>query len=104
MEINKFVNRKEDGIFECTHPEATGVFKVKQPTFGLDMKIEQMVGVLAGVNPTEQALLMADRMATLSLCFDEAPEGFSPDNIIRVHEVVPALYEEVIDFWNSFRG
>lgn len=104
MEINKFVNRKDDGVFECTHQEAVGIFKVKKPTFGLDMEIERMVGVLAGVSPTEQALLMAENMAVLSLAFEDKPEGFNPANVIRTHDLIPALYEEVVAYWRSFRG
>lgn len=100
---SKFISRKDDGVFECSHKECAGIFRVKKPSFGLDLQIERMVGALAGVTPTEDCMLMAEQMAVISMSFDESPKDFDPNKIVRVREIVPELYEEVVAFWKPFR-
>lgn len=101
--MSDFIQRGENGVFTCSHPEGVGSFVVRKPNFGLDIKVEQMAAVLSGATPTEQGDLYAEWFSVISCGMESTPKDFDLNKVVDVKGLVPALYAEVTEYWGTFR-
>ena len=104
MPIYEFVQRDKDirELIHCTHPEASGSFTIRKPTFAARGELGRIKGVYLGAFPDPDSEIDAEVFATVSAGFEKTPDGFDPAKMVSFH-LMEALFQEVCAYWRTFR-
>ncbi|MEA3225520.1 MAG: hypothetical protein U9Q07_06180 [Planctomycetota bacterium] len=89
-------------MIHCTHPEASGVFLIRKPTFAVRGDIGRAKGAYLGAFPDPDSDIDAELFATVLVGFEKTPEGFNPGEVISF-KLMEGLFQEVSAYWRTFR-
>ena len=95
-------DENEKNLLHVDHPEVTGSFVMKKPTFGVKLELERVKGAMIGPFPTPEGEVTAEYCALVQVGFEKVPEGFSVSHIVS-QKLLEGLYSVVASYWNSFR-
>lgn len=96
----------DPSVFECSHHEATGRFKMGKPDIEMQIRCmdihERYLKPSGEQNVSEARSALVEWLSVLSVAFTGAPDGFNPKRLTS-STLVRSLYAEVMAYWATFQ-
>jgi hypothetical protein len=90
-------------LVHVNHKDCKGSFRLKKPTFGTRMEVGRIKGSMMGPYPPQELENDAEIYSIVVHGFSESPDNFDPSDICD-ENLMLALYQEVVLYWDLFRG